>query len=137
MKKTIDTNVVTPEMISAFWAEFHYEPSTEGAESGILRVLKAAPEVKAEPNVEPTIWTHFSALAIENPWTAMFIKPGENPIDKIAMFGEQAGQKYGETRIQAIAELLGESLRMEAAQQDYARRVLSELKYGGGNEPNT
>ena len=120
MIKTIDTSVVTPEMILEFWGvDDCYMPLEDGAGIGIARALQAAPEVKAEPDVEPTIWTHFSALAIQNPWTAMFIKPGENPIDKIAMFGEQAGQKYGETRMEAIAELLGESLRMEAAPAAY------------------
>lgn len=93
-------------------------------------------KLKAAPDAESTIWTHFSALAIQNPWTAMFIKPGENPIDKIAMFGELAGQKYGATRMEAIAELLGESLRIEQALEVESEPVYQYERYCGSIRSN-
>jgi len=53
------------------------------------------------------IWTHFSDIEPNNePWTAMEIEEGEDPINTIASLGEHAGAFYGRTELEAISRLL-------------------------------
>ena len=53
------------------------------------------------------IWTHFcNDPSVKKPWTAMLLEnKDENPIEKLASYGEHSGATYGDTELEAIAEL--------------------------------
>lgn len=124
--KTIDTETITDEMRDKFneW----FSGDRWNIDEPITIIMEAAPSVQGEPSARDafrTIWTHHSAQAETTPWTAMYIFDGENPFDRLSQFGEMAGQKYGNSEIEAIAALIGNSEKPESEGCDPQKACVS------------